>query len=261
MAYTGQPGAVDDDARVTAGGSVRGAGRGGGRPSSVSGHRLRRRWAGRPGVAGRLLVAVLLPITILAIGAGVLLSERYGTARQASSVAGEIVTLNRLVTLRSLLDQERTPVEESLRARQLGFDVPNIASMEGFSTVSESGARAAVDAQLRLLGRAVPAGFTSGLDVLGRRIDRGQITATPADVAFDGLSSLLLGAFAARLSVLSQRTADLSQAADLNRALGTLSDANDALAAGGLEPSALSDVYLSAGAQRASALSSLGAQI
>ena len=77
----------------------------------VSGHRLRGRWAGRPGVAGRLLVAVLLPITILAIAAGALLSERYGTARQASSVAGEIVTLNGLVTLRSLLDQERLPVE------------------------------------------------------------------------------------------------------------------------------------------------------
>ncbi|HWJ51207.1 MAG TPA: EAL domain-containing protein, partial [Solirubrobacteraceae bacterium] len=252
---------MDVEARVIAGGSVRGAERGGGRPPSVSGHRLRWRWAGRPGVAGRLLVAVLLPITILAIAAGALLSERYGTARQASSVAGEIVTLNGLVTLRGLLDQERLPVEASLRARQLGFDIPNIASMYGFSTVSESGARAAVDARLRLLGRAVPAGFRSGLDVLRRRIDRGQITATPADVAFNGLSSLLLGAFAARLSVLQQGTADLSQAADLNRALGTLSDANDALAAGGLEPSALSDVYLSAGAQRASALSSLGAQI
>jgi diguanylate cyclase (GGDEF)-like protein len=252
---------VDDDARVTAGGSVRGAGRGGGRPPDVSGHGLRRRWAGRPGVAGRLLVAVLLPITILAIAAGALLSERYATARQASSVAGEIVTLNGLVTLRSLLDQERFPVEASLRARQLGFEIPNIASMYGFSTVSESGARAAVDVQLRLLGRAVPAGFTSGLDVLRRRIDRGQITATPADLAFNGLSSLLLGAFAERLSVLAQRTAKLSQAAGLNRALGTLSDANDALAAGGSEPSELSDVYLSAGAQRASALSSLGAQI
>ena len=252
---------MDDDARVTAGGSVHGVERGGGRPPDVSRHGLRGRWAGRPGVAGRLLVAVLLPITILAIAAGVLLSERYATARQASSVAGEIVTLNGLVTLRSLLDQERFPVEASLRARQLGFDIPNIASMYGFSTVSESGARAAVDAQLRLLGRAVPTGFRSGLDVLRRRIDRGQITATPADLAFNGLSSLLLGAFAGRLSVLAQGTANLSQAADLNRALGTVSDANDALAAGGSEPSELSDVYLSAGAQRASALSSLGAQI
>ena len=74
------------------------------------------------------------------------MSERYGAARHANSVASEIVTLNGLVTLRSLLDQERFPVEASLRARQLGFDIPNIASMYGFSTVSESGARAAVDA-------------------------------------------------------------------------------------------------------------------
>ncbi|MGO9956903.1 MAG: putative bifunctional diguanylate cyclase/phosphodiesterase [Solirubrobacteraceae bacterium] len=248
---------MDDDARVTAGGAEPG----GGRPASVSGRRLRRRWAGRPGVAGRLLVAVLLPITILAIAAGVLLSERYATSRQASSVAGEIVVLNRLVTLRSLLDQERLPVEASLRARQLGFDIPNIASIAGVSTVSESGARAAVDAQLRLLGPAVPAGFTSGLEVLRRRIDRSQITATPADVAFNGLSNMALGAFAARLSVLQQGTAKLSQAADLNRALSTLSDAGDALAASGSESSELSDVYVSAGAQRASALSSLGAQI
>jgi diguanylate cyclase (GGDEF)-like protein len=261
MAPAGQSDVVNDDVPVTAGGSVREAARGDGRPATVSRRVSRGRWAGRPGVAGRLLVAVLLPITILAVAAGALLSERYGTARQASSVAGEIVTLNGLVTLRSLLDQERLPVEASLRARQLGFDIPNIASMYGFSTVSESGARAAVDGQLRLLGRAVPAGFTSGLDGLRRQIDQGQITATPADLAFNGLSSLLLGAFAERLSVLAQRTVTLSQAADLNRALGTLSDANDALAAGGSEPSELSDVYLSAGAQHASALSSLGAQI
>lgn len=239
---------------------MRGVERGGGRSTDVLLVR-RRRWAGRPGVAGRLLVAVLLPITILAIAAGALLSERYGTARQASSVAREIVTLNELVALRSLLDQERLPVEASLRARQLGFDIPNIASMAGFSTVSESGARAAVDAQQRLLGRALPTGFTSGLDVLRRQIDKGQITATPADLAFNGLSNLLLGAFAARLSVLQQGTAKLSQAADLNRALSTLSDADDALAAGGSESSELSDVYVSAGAQHASALSSLGAQI
>ena len=63
-----------------------------------------------------------------------------------------------------------------MRARQLGFDIPNIASVYGFATVSQSGARAAVDAQVRLLGRAVPAGFRSGLDGLRRQIDTGQIT-------------------------------------------------------------------------------------
>ncbi|MGO9902776.1 MAG: putative bifunctional diguanylate cyclase/phosphodiesterase [Solirubrobacteraceae bacterium] len=43
--------------------------------------------------------------------------------------------------------------------------------------------------------------------------------------------------------------------------MSTLSDADDALAAGGSESSELSDVYVSAGAQHAGALSSLGAQI
>ncbi len=261
MAHTGQPDAVNDDARVTAGGSVREAERGDGRPPTCPVTRCE--GAGRVGRAspGGCSSRCCCRSRSWQIAAGALLSERYGAARHANSVASEIVTLNGLVTLRSLLDQERFPVEASLRARQLGFDIPNIASMHGFSTVSESGARAAVDAQLQLLGRAVPTGFTSDLDVLRRQIDKGQITATPADLAFNGLSSVLLNAFAARLSVLQQRAGNLSQAADLNRALGTLSDANDALAAGGSEPSELSDVYLSAGAQRASALSSLGAQI
>src|SRR5271167_4945960 len=72
---------------------------------------FRRRLAGRPGVAGRLLVAVLLPITILAVAAAALITQRYNVAQQANSVANEIPVLNGLVKLRSLLDQERIPVE------------------------------------------------------------------------------------------------------------------------------------------------------
>ncbi len=254
--HGGQPDPVNDDRAVAAGESARASARGERR--LTDGHR---RWASRPGIAGRLLFAVLLPITILAIAAGALVSERYDAVRQARSVARGITTLNELVTLRSLLDRERFPVEVTLRSRQLGLDIPNIASEYGFTTVPEGVARAAVNAQLHLLGGALPAGFTSDLEGLRRKIDKSQITPTPADVSFDKLSNLLLSAFSARLSVLQQRTASLNHAAGLNRALNTLSDASDALDAGGSEPSGLSDVYLSSGAQRASALSSLGAQM
>ncbi len=222
-----------------------------------------RGWAGRPGVAGRLLVAVLLPIAILVVAAGALVSERYETARRAGSVASEVATLNGLVTLRSLLDQERFTVEagSSEIRSDLGFDIPDIASAYGFFTVSERDARAAVNARVRLLGGSVPADFVSGLRGLRRQIDEGQITATAADLAFNRLSTVLMGVFSARLSALQSRTADLGQAAELNRALNTLSDASDALDAGGSEPSELTDVYLSIGVERASALSALGADL
>lgn len=220
-----------------------------------------RPWAGRPGVAGRLLVAVLLPITILAVAAGALITQRYDTARQASSVANDIPTLNGLVKLNSLLDQERLPVEASLRVRELGIDLPNIASMYGFSSEPESVARAAVNAQLRGLGPAAPPGFATELQALRREIDAGQIQATPADHAFGRLDDLVSVAFQAKLARLEQRTANISQAAALNRTLTTLSDVDDVLGAAGSETGELSDLYLAPVAQRPGELSSLGAQI
>ena len=234
-------------------------GRGERLPSDIVG-RLRRRWMWRPGVAGRLLVAVLLPVTVLAVGAGVLLSTRYATARQARSVAAAVAALNGLVTLREDLDQERFPIEISLRTRQLGFD-PSVATVYGFASGSEGSGRAAVDAQMRTLAREVPGSFRSELEALRQRIDRGQIMATPADLEFTRLSTVLLNAFSARLSALQRRTAALTEAAGLTGALDALSNANDALAAGGSETSEMSDVYLSTGAQRTRALSALGAQI
>ena len=208
-------------------------------------------------------MAVLLPIAILAIAGAVVVSERYDAAQQASSVADKIATLDGLVNLRSLLDQERFTVEAASSAirSDLGFDTPDFASADGFFTASEGAARSEVDAQLRLLGPVVPAGFQPGLAALRARIDRGRITTTPADLAFNRLSMLLMDVLSSRLSALQSETAKLSQAASLNRALNALSDASDALDAGGSEPSELIDVYLSGGAQRASALSALGGDI
>jgi len=221
---------------------------------------LRRRWGGRPGVAGRLLIAVLLPVSILAIAAAALITQRYHTAQQASSVANNIPTLNGLVKLRSLLDQERIPVEASLRTSELGLNLPDIASIYGFSDESEGKARAAVNAQLRVLGRDAPSGFAAQIQALRREIDAGQIAATPADHAYGRLSDLVSATFAAQLSRLEARTADISQAATLNRTLTTLSNANDALGAAGSETGELSDLYLAPADQRAGELSALGAQ-
>ena len=58
----------------------------------------------------------------------VLLAERYDTAHEASSIAGEIPALTGIVKLRTLLDQERIPAEGSLRASELGIHIPNAAS-------------------------------------------------------------------------------------------------------------------------------------
>jgi len=220
-----------------------------------------RRWAGRPGVAGRLLIAVLLPITILAVAAAALISQRYSTAQQANSVANEIPVLNGYVKLRSLLDQERIPVEASLRTEELGIKLPDIASIYGFSSESESTARAALDAQLRVLGANAPPGFARQLLALRHEVDAGTIAATPADHAYGRISDLVSEAFSAALARLQQRTANISQAASLNQTLTTLSNANDALGAGGSETGELSDLYLAPANARAGELSALGAQV
>ena len=61
--------------------------------------------------------------------------------------------------------------------------------------------------------------------------------------------------------MLEQRTANISQAAGLNRVLTALSDANDALGAGGAQTGELSDVYFAPAGQRSAELSALGGQI
>ncbi len=225
---------------------------------------LRRLWTRRPGVAGRLLIAVLLPVTVLAIAASALLSERDQTAQQASVVASEIPTLNGIVKLSILLAHERTPVEASLRTREFGLDASTVTAVlraEGFGTEPDSVYREAVDQQVRVLGAATPATFASGLHALRMAIDSGRLAATPADHAFGRLADMLSRAFTQRLTALEQRTANISQAAALNRALTTLSDASAASTALGDEAGELSDVYLSPASQRPSELSALGAQI
>ena len=136
---------------------------------------LRRRWAGRPGVAGRLLVAVLLPITILAIAAGALINERYQTAQQANSVANEIPTLNGLVKLRSLLDQERIPVEASLRVRELGIDAPERRQrLRVLQRARRRRPRPPSTPSCACSGAAAPAGFVGALQALRQEIDAGR---------------------------------------------------------------------------------------
>src|SRR5271170_5689117 len=221
----------------------------------------RARWAGQSGVTGRLLVAVLLPVTLLTIAAGILLSERYSTAHAASSIAGDIPALTGIVKLRSLLDQERIPAEASLRERELGIKLPNTASTFGLTHESESTAREAVDAQLLVSGNEVPVAFIGALKALRRDIDGSRIGARGVDKAFATLSGQLASAFAARLSLLEQQTANTGQAAALNLSLRTLGEANDALGAGASETGDVSDLYLDPTVERAGDLSALGAQV
>ena len=221
----------------------------------------RARWAWQSGVSGRLLVAVLLPVTLLTIAAGLLLSERYSTAHEASSIAGDIPALTGIVKLRSLLDQERIPAEASLRERELGIELPNTASTLGLTHESESTAREAVDAQLLVSGNEVPVAFIGALKALRREIDGSRIGARGVDKAFATLSDQLASAFAARLSLLEQQTANTGGAAALNLSLRTLGQANDALGAGASETGDVSDLYLDPTVERAGDLSALGGQI
>lgn len=231
------------------------------RSLSARSSRLRRRWSGRWPVAGGLLVAVLLPITILSIFANALLSERHQTAQDASMIAAQIPKLNGIVKLRSLLDKEQVPAEAALRAHQLGVDIANPAGAFGFTEVPESAAREAVDAQLRALGGIVPATFVAGLRTLRSEIDGGGIGATAADHAFAKLSDILRAAFTSRLAMLERQTTRVAQGAALNRSLAMLSNTDEALSASSGETAELSDVYFAPGSQRSRELGDLGSQI
>jgi diguanylate cyclase (GGDEF)-like protein len=206
-------------------------------------------------------VAVLLPITILAIFAGSALSERHDTANNASMIVGKIPKINGLVKLRSLLEQEQIPAEGALRAHELGINIANPASALGVEEVPEAAARAAVDSQLRALGDAVPAHFTDGLRSVRSQIDSGHMSATAADHAFTELSGILGAAFATRLAALQRQTSNVAQAGALNRSLATLSNADEALSAASAETGEFSDLYFDPASQRPSELGPLGAQI
>jgi hypothetical protein len=207
-----------------------------------------------------MLVAVLLPITVLAIGAAALLRERYDTAQRAASIMHDVPTLNRLADLRRDLDQERMPVEGRLRAAQFGFDIPNVSSMLGLTSESEPAARQSSDAELRALGAAAPAGFAQRLHQLRARADRNQLGPTEVDGAYEQLDLMASADFAARLAVLQSRIAGLGNTSQLQGALHSLEDANDALSAAVRELSDVSEVQLP-GAHPASQLSQLGADM
>jgi diguanylate cyclase (GGDEF)-like protein len=203
---------------------------------------------------------VLLPITVLAIGAGVLLSERYHTADEARGIAHEIPVLTGIVKLRTLLDQERAAVEATARASELGVQIPTGSAL-GLTIEPESTARAALDAQLHTVAGAVPGAFSAGLSTLRAELDSGHVGARSIDQGFSKLSEVLAAAFAARLSALERRLAGSSQAASLTASLRTLSEANDVLEADAAETADVSDLYLDASSVRSVDLSALGGQI
>jgi diguanylate cyclase (GGDEF)-like protein len=227
-----------------------------------AGDALRRaRWAGRPGVAGRLLIAVLLPITVLAIAAGVLLSERYQTSQDARAITGQIPALTGIVKLRTALDQERMAAESAARASELRIQIPRSVSLLGIMIEPLSTARAAVDAQLRSRDDAAPPAFVTGLHTLRSEVDGDRISARRMDQGFAKLGELLAQVFADRLVVLEKRLAGSSQAAALTASLRTLSEANDVLEADAGQTAAVGDVYLDGPAQRATDLTALGGEI
>jgi hypothetical protein len=225
--------------------------------AAAGGPQRRSRWAARPGVAGRLLIAVLLPITVLAIAASVLLSERYHTAQEAKAIAREIPALTGIVKLRTLLDQERMAAESGARASELRVQIPSSASALGVTIEPQSTARAALDAQLSAPGGGAPPQFLTGLHALRLQIDRGTIGARGMDEGFAKLSNVLADVFGARLAALERRLAGTSQAASLTASLRTLSEVNDVLEADAGETAAVGDVVLDPPAERPVDMSAL----
>ena len=184
------------------------------------------------GVSLRLLIAVLLPISVLGIGGAALLRQRYDTAREAAAIVAGIPTLDRLANVRQRFDQESITVGAWLRARQFGFNIPNIATTLGFSDESTAQARRDTDVELATLGAATPPGFASGLVSLRRQVDAGTLAPATADRDFTRLDVVLSTAFSTRLATLQTRVAGLGDSADLQASLRSLSAANDALGAG-----------------------------
>ncbi len=219
------------------------------------------RWTLGRGVASRLLLALLLPVAALALAAGVLVTERYDTASRASSIRADIRLLTGTVRLRTLLDQERLPVEASLRERELGLPAAgNSAGVVGLAMVPETSARAAVDAELHKLGDAVPSAFAPRLAGLRRAIDSAGLSARDVDRAYSGLSEQLARVFGARLEVLERRAAGQEGSAALDGALRTLGDADEVLGAGSAETADASNLYFDAPAQHLSDAGALVAQ-
>ena len=102
-------------------------------------------------------------MSIIGVGGGALIRDRVRAAEQAASIAHAIPTLNAMVTLNRLFDEEVVTSEGGLNARQLGVDDPNIAVHAGFASESIAQARAHVNDELRLLRGAAPPGFAASL--------------------------------------------------------------------------------------------------
>jgi diguanylate cyclase (GGDEF)-like protein len=219
------------------------------------------RWAGRPGVAGRLLIAVLLPLTVLGVAASVLLAERYHTAQEAKSIAREIPALTGVVRMRTLLDQERMAAEGTARIKELGIGLPTETGALGLTFAPQTAARTAVDEQLRSQRGVIPPSFASELLALRGQIDAGRLGARSIDQGFARLSNTLAGVIAQRVTGLEQHLAGTSQAAALTSALRTLGEANEVLEADATETADVSDAYLDVRADHDTDIRALGEQL
>ncbi len=215
---------------------------------------------GRWGVTAVLLLAVMLPTAALGVAVSVLLSDRYRTANEASSIAERIPSLTWIVGLHALVDRERIQTETRLRERELCSGTTDIAGVLGLGGGTLASARAAVDEQLRSPRAAITV-FASGLQALRREVDEGRASARRVDEGYAELSGELTDAVDQRLSALERLTSKTSKAGGLDASLRSLAAANDVLSTGSNEVGTLSDVYLDREPQRSVDLGTLTAQV
>ena len=200
-------------------------------------------------------------MSVIGVGGGAVIRDRVRAAEQAASIARAIPTLDRMVTLDRLFDEEVATSGGTLYAEVLGFDDPNIAVQTGFVSETVGQARAQVNDELRLVGGAAPSGFTASLYSLRGAIDRGSISATDADSQFARLSAQVSAAFGARLASIQAHSGTLTGTASLNRTLQSLADANAVVGASTAQASDLLNVYLASRATWPGELIALGQQM
>ena len=199
----------------------------------------------RAGCPVRLVIAVLVPISVLGIGAGALLRQRYDDGAGGG------------------IDRRRTsrrstgwPTSASCSIRSASRSRAGCGPSSSAST-SPTSRPSSVSPTSRPLRRGTPPtsswprseprrrpGSRSALVALRRQVDAGTIAPTTADRDFSHLDGLLSAAFSARLATLQTRIAGLSDSADLQASLRSLSAANDALGAGVAELGDVSNIEL-----------------
>ena len=162
----------------------------------------RTRHRSRFGVTARLVALVMLPVTVMCLLVGSVVSSHWSLAQRADSIDDGVVVLTGLVELRAGLHQELSAAEFDVRFGQVGVTRAEAIAFIGFDWGSEvSAARAKARRAAASLGAASPV-LVSTLVALQSDIDDGSITPAVAAKRLGDLAQLTGDAVAGELNQL-----------------------------------------------------------